>query len=221
MDHSGRVTSKLWECPLASLLSSSLPLHLSDSKSMWPNLFCRCHLAMCSSSPLSRLPQAASHRYYHPWDAGLSRATLFLPHGTLRDKTSAWDNITLDNTLSGLLFSLLAWNRNYWISFDDTPLCTECLTNSGEGEGKLFSYRMIITTCCLINIPVLNFSGKWIRCCSTNVSALHYSDSLIRCNPLKVRSPDLAADAAQTCWRHKALFSEWLRDTKRTESQWF
>lgn len=32
-------------------------------------------------------------------------------------------------------------------------------------------------------------------------------------------SPDLAADAAQTCWRHKALLSEWLVGTWRTQKR--
>ena len=32
-------------------------------------------------------------------------------------------------------------------------------------------------------------------------------------------SPDLAADAVQTCWRHKALLSEWLIGTWRTQKR--
>lgn len=43
-----------------------------------------------------------------------------------------------------------------------------------------------------------------------NVSVLHYPDSLTTCNSPEVTSPDLAADAVQTCWRQKALLSEWL-----------
>lgn len=52
-----------------------------------------------------------------------------------------------------------------------------------------------------------------------NVSVLHYPDSLTTCNPPEVPSPDLAADAVQTCWRHKALLSEWLTGTRRTQKE--
>lgn len=49
------------------------------------------------------------------------------------------------------------------------------------------------------HIPLLLVLWGMNQMLLQNVSVLHYSDSLTICNPLEVPSPDLAADAVQTC----------------------
>lgn len=44
-----------------------------------------------------------------------------------------------------------------------------------------------------------------------NTSVRHYRDRLTTCSPPEVSSPHLVADAVQTCWRHKALLSDWVK----------
>lgn len=54
-------------------------------------------------------------------------------------------------------------------------------------------------TRCWINIPLFMVLWGMNLMLLQYMSALHYSDSLTTCNPPEVPSPDLAADAVQTC----------------------